>query len=458
MIYNEHRAQSTEHRAQSTEHRAQSTEHRAQSTEHRALLTFSKAVLFALLLAAVAAGWVCAPAWAAPVGLAVHLLPGDGNGTATVAHDPTNPFSDTFSYGTLYTLPGNEYGFTPPDDKPHFAGWKIEGSGLYDDTVYSAGDVVQLTGDIYATAQWTATPPATSQQPAVTPRNSYLGYVDGKIPRIDIVDITLSVEATGTNLSYQWYLDGKIISEDGMYDGAVADDCYSRPKMTGRSAKCWVVTGYYHDPDGENAKRYEKYAVCRQAGVYTFSCDVTGLDANDPDKATSSDVATVTVSSRDIDLEGPTAIKVGQVVPLTVVLPANAPSEDKSWWKWKWSLGGGKENTNGKGWVVLYSDAECTNPISLDKGIPNRTVYMKGMEPGENITVLVRGNAYNDSNPQCVVTVNKGTPTSADFEVTLPSNLTYDGEEKTATATVKDSAAGIGTPTVKYYDSGGNGV
>ena len=292
----------TEHRTQNTEHRTQNTEHRAQSTEHRALLTFSKAVLFALLLAAVAAGWVCSPAWAVPVGLAVHLLPGEGGGTATVAR---NGVMETFSYGTLYTLPGNEYGFTPPDDKPNFAGWKIEGSGLYDDTVYSAGDVVQLTGDIYATAQWTATEPATSTQPAVTPKNSYLGYDINKE-----INLTLSVNATpeaGQTLSYQWYLDGKIISEDGMYEPFHGSSYYD-PNWTGRSAEYQVVTGYYDDSAGDNAKRYEKYAVCRQAGVYTFSCDVTGLDANDPDKATSSDVATVTVSSRDIDLEGPTAI------------------------------------------------------------------------------------------------------------------------------------------------------
>ena len=53
--------------------------------------------------------------------------------------------------------------------------------------------------------------------------------------------------------------------------------------------------------------------------------------------------------------------------------------------------------------------------------------------------------------------------TASDFEVTMPSNLTYDGNPKTATVTVDTNSllntlGGYGDITVKYYDSNGKQV
>ena len=50
----------------------------------------------------------------------------------------------------------------------------------------------------------------------------------------------------------------------------------------------------------------------------------------------------------------------------------------------------------------------------------------------------------------------KKTPAATDFDFTPPTNLTYDGNQKTATVKAKDSITGMGTITVKYYDSDGS--
>ena len=47
-------------------------------------------------------------------------------------------------------------------------------------------------------------------------------------------------------------------------------------------------------------------------------------------------------------------------------------------------------------------------------------------------------------------------PSAADFDFIPPTNLTYDGNQKTATVKAKDSITGMGTITVKYYDSDGS--
>ena len=47
-------------------------------------------------------------------------------------------------------------------------------------------------------------------------------------------------------------------------------------------------------------------------------------------------------------------------------------------------------------------------------------------------------------------------PSAADFDFIPPTNLTYDGNQKTATVKAKDSITGMGAVTIKYFDSTGN--
>lgn len=65
-----------------------------------------------------------------------------------------------------------------------------------------------------------------------------------------------------------------------------------------------------------------------------------------------------------------------------------------------------------------------------------------GFEPKSSTTSAVK------------VTVTKVTPTASDFTLTPPTDLTYNGEGKTATVTAKDGIAGMGEITVKYYKDG----
>lgn len=53
------------------------------------------------------------------------------------------------------------------------------------------------------------------------------------------------------------------------------------------------------------------------------------------------------------------------------------------------------------------------------------------------------------------LTVNRATPTAADFAYTAPASLDYSGTAKTAAVAVKDGISGMGAVTVRYY-LGGN--
>ena len=52
------------------------------------------------------------------------------------------------------------------------------------------------------------------------------------------------------------------------------------------------------------------------------------------------------------------------------------------------------------------------------------------------------------------LTVNRATPTAADFTFTAPASLNYSGTAKTAAVAVKGSISGMGAITVKYYLGG----
>lgn len=53
------------------------------------------------------------------------------------------------------------------------------------------------------------------------------------------------------------------------------------------------------------------------------------------------------------------------------------------------------------------------------------------------------------------LTVNRTTPTAADFTFTAPASLNFSGTVKTAAVTAKDGISGMGAVTVKYYDEDG---
>ena len=60
-------------------------------------------------------------------------------------------------------------------------------------------------------------------------------------------------------------------------------------------------------------------------------------------------------------------------------------------------------------------------------------------------------NQTTTSGTLTITLVIKGAPAATDFDVTLPTSLTYNGQAKTATATVKSGVTGMGAVTVEYY-------
>ena len=69
------------------------------------------------------------------------------------------------------------------------------------------------------------------------------------------------------------------------------------------------------------------------------------------------------------------------------------------------------------------------------------------------ITVMVTGQNNYTGTVTRDFSIGKATPTADDFTVNLPTDLTYNGEGKTATAEVKSGINGMGTITVKYNGS-----
>ena len=69
---------------------------------------------------------------------------------------------------------------------------------------------------------------------------------------------------------------------------------------------------------------------------------------------------------------------------------------------------------------------------------------------------LVSGDAgYSNSEPQSLdVAIDRAAPAAGDFDVTLPADLTYNGQAKTASVSVKSGVSGMGTPAVEYYSGG----
>ena len=63
-------------------------------------------------------------------------------------------------------------------------------------------------------------------------------------------------------------------------------------------------------------------------------------------------------------------------------------------------------------------------------------------------------NQTTTSGTLTITLVIKGKPSADNFEVTLPTSLTYDGQAKTATAAVKSGVTGMGAVTVEYYKDG----
>ena len=95
--------------------------------------------------------------------------------------------------------------------------------------------------------------------------------------------------------------------------------------------------------------------------------------------------------------------------------------------------------------VKYYSDAGCTTEVTpTDAG-----TYYVGIEVGEGTNYSATTSVLHGSDWQ--FTIGKATPTADDFNFTAPSNLSYDGTDKTATVTPSGLVDGMGEVTVKYY-------
>ena len=91
-------------------------------------------------------------------------------------------------------------------------------------------------------------------------------------------------------------------------------------------------------------------------------------------------------------------------------------------------------------------------------------VMLLGMLPGMSLTASAAGNtttittgtddAKTGTGTMTITLIIKADPEATDFDVTLPTSLTYDGTAKTASAAAKSTVTGMGTITVEYYRDG----
>lgn len=103
-----------------------------------------------------------------------------------------------------------------------------------------------------------------------------------------------------------------------------------------------------------------------------------------------------------------------------------------------------------------------TGNITIEAGNTNNSYTIqpaRGLTPAAyeaKIQVTYSTGSGSESKEATVIfTVEKATPTVNDFNFTAPTDLTYDGNEKTATVKAKDGIEGMGSITVKYYGADG---
>ncbi|MBR1817091.1 MAG: hypothetical protein IJ763_10425 [Lachnospiraceae bacterium] len=96
--------------------------------------------------------------------------------------------------------------------------------------------------------------------------------------------------------------------------------------------------------------------------------------------------------------------------------------------------------------VAYYSDAECNNEVDCPI---NAGTYYVGVtvEEGSNfkaVSTLIKSDSWK-------FTIEKATPGVGDFAYNEPSDLSYNGSEKTATVDPAFDVEGMGDITVAYY-------
>ncbi|WP_026498731.1 leucine-rich repeat protein [Butyrivibrio sp. WCD2001] len=86
-------------------------------------------------------------------------------------------------------------------------------------------------------------------------------------------------------------------------------------------------------------------------------------------------------------------------------------------------------------------------------------VILMGTFSSMRLTAYAESNTTTITSPATTGTMTitliiKADPAAADFDVTLPTSLAYDGTAKTTSATAKSTVTGMGTITVEYYKNG----
>ena len=107
-----------------------------------------------------------------------------------------------------------------------------------------------------------------------------------------------------------------------------------------------------------------------------------------------------------------------------------------------------KDTAEGMGAITVkyYSDAARETEVTDTKAIGT---YYVGIVVAEGDKYIAATTPIFGENWQ--FTVTKGVPTDSNFEFTAPENLVYDGDAKAATVVKKETVAGMGDVTVKYY-------
>ena len=108
------------------------------------------------------------------------------------------------------------------------------------------------------------------------------------------------------------------------------------------------------------------------------------------------------------------------------------------------------QSTGGEAVTLGDSDYTVTGEMDTDAAGESKdvTVTVVIMKSKYNFTGVHTGTATTKVN------ITKATPTKEHFDVTVPQDATYDGNEKKATVTAKDTS--MGAITVKYAKDGGD--
>jgi uncharacterized repeat protein (TIGR02543 family) len=328
------------------------------------------------------------------------------------------------------------YGGTPTHSDPtnpgyNFAGWNPS--------------VVSVTGDATYTAQWTpatysinytlnggtATNPAdyTFPNPAITLNNptragySFVGWSGTDLTGNTNQTVTIVAGSTGD----------KSYTSNWKANAPSAPLASIVTAKTDRSFTITTQTWYEYSVDGTNwhsgTDGSYTFAGLTAGTAYNLFCRVAAVTSGDTSAASNaSDPLTVTTKSTG-SVPTPTLASVNYASAKTladITLPSG----------WAWSAPATVPTVAINSYSAVYTPTDTTTvDYSGEAGYANAS---------GTVTVT----------RSIALTINRATPTAADFNYTAPAALDYSTAAKTAAVAAKGGTSGMGAVMVKYYQGG----